>query len=144
NSKGGSLVRVDTTPDGNGLQDWNPASSGELFDQGKATIANAMAKARAQFPNDHVVFGGVLWWQGNDLGSTHPDGFFDGTWEDVRQAYADLLYHFGEDVANNPAHAGYGGRFYFMNSPVKRDEDHSYSDEAYGPVFDYGFDLEAD
>src|SRR5690606_38520182 len=115
-AKGGSLVRVDTTDDGNGTLDWNPASTNELYDRGRLTIQRAMDEAEAMFPTRPVVFGGVIWWQGNDMSATDPP------WTEYEAALHDLLTAYGEDVLNGTDPRLHTGRFYYLNSAVRRDD----------------------
>src|SRR5690606_18691098 len=57
-----------------------------------------------------------------------------------KTALYSLLEHYGRDVVHDPTHAGYGGRFYFVGTPILRDLD--YPDPDFD--FDYAFDLETD
>jgi hypothetical protein len=112
-----SAGRVVANPD---TLDWSPSSDGELYDLGVATIDAAMTRANALVdslaPTYEVVFGGVLWIQGNDLRDIPP------RWTAYRDALHGLLDAFHNDVIEGAAVSGdfdyVDARFYHVNTPV--------------------------
>jgi hypothetical protein len=128
-AEGGSrLVHSDGNP-----EDWHP-TSGEIYPSAKGIIQNAMLEAEAYFTDTQtetyeIVFGGVLWIQGNDLRDAL------SPWPEYHAALYDLLEAYGEDVV-----AVGGGGFYSVNSNIPKNE-------ALDDVFDevsYYSDFEAD
>jgi hypothetical protein len=121
--------------------DWSPASDDELYDLGVATIDAAMHRADSLVGSLQyaVVFGGVLWTQGNDLrledGEAVPP-----PWVAYRGGLDTLLTAFRNDVIEGGQVSGEfdysDARFYYVNTPVFLD--------ATIPQAEQYLDLEAD
>ena len=132
----GHVVFMSSLADGGSGEQWNPGQS--HYRDGVATITNAMAKARAQFPTRTVVFGGVLW--NLSPGLSGPNGVYP--WASYRTDLHALLEAFEQDVVDNPNHAGFGGRFYLINTVIPIST--SYANPQVKRETDFGVDLEAD
>jgi hypothetical protein len=132
---GGSEIRPTA-----GDPDWHPTSN-ELYADGIATITSAMQEAQAlaaSLPGDQsVVFGGVLWNQGNDLMDIPPP------WTAYTDALRDLLTAFEEEVIRGPDLNLHDGRFYFINTSIRGDQDYVHNPGLKATIDSY-MDLEAD
>jgi hypothetical protein len=123
--------------------DWN-VDSDELYREGLDLIRTAVAEAERFFGRNHhdgadttVVFGGVLWMHGNDLGPG------PSVWAAYRSALSEVVQRTGEDALNRRNHPGHGGRFYLVNTPVPRDLDY-FGDAMLRRLMDQALELEAE
>jgi hypothetical protein len=133
-AKGGSTLLDRDTP-----LDWSLLPGNVLFSEGVQAIQDAMDEARAMFPNPQtheIVFGGVLWNQGNDFFHVFPDGTVNSyPWDDYRADLHAHLQAFADAVLADPNLAS--GRFYFINAGAFRED-------ALNGEYYYAYDLEAD
>jgi hypothetical protein len=132
-AKGGSTLFDN---EGNPL-DWSLEPGNDLFPDGVQAIKDAMEIADEMFddPETDVVFGGVLWNQGNDLFEVETDPY---PWVGYRAALHAHLEGFAEFVLNDPTDPRLAeGRFYFINSGAYR------ADELTQAYY-FAYDLEAD
>lgn len=131
---GPSLFMTSVADGGSGPR-WMPGR--EYFEDGVQTITGAMNKATAEFPGREVTFGGVLWMLSPNLSGS----IGQYPWDDYRADLRTLLQAYGDEVASDPLHAGFGGRFYLVNTIIPRS--HDYTDPQGQLEADHLMDLEA-